>query len=54
MKLDWSVAPGPKAVKYVVEKVETFLIPKDEEEEEKPQPAEGEEGEEKPKVLTAL
>jgi len=54
VKLDWSVAPGPKAVKYVVEKVETFLIPKDEEEEEKPQPAEGEEGEEKPKMVAGV
>jgi len=34
VKLDWSVAPGPKAEKYIVEKLETFMIPKDEEEEQ--------------------
>jgi len=33
VKLDWCVAPGPKATKFVVEKTETFMIPKDDEEE---------------------
>lgn len=33
VKLDWTIASGPKADKFVVEKVETFMIPKDEEEE---------------------
>ena len=33
IKLDWCVPPGPKVVKYIVEKVETFMIPKDEDEE---------------------
>merc|ERR1719400_2445279 len=33
-KLDWTVASGPRATNFVVEKCETFLIPKDEEEEE--------------------
>jgi len=32
VKLDWTIASGPRAEKYVVEKVETFFIPKDEEE----------------------
>merc|ERR1719430_3124896 len=43
VKLDWTIPSGPKATKYVVEKIETFLIPKDEEEEEE-EAAEGEEG----------
>jgi len=49
VKLDWSVAPGPKANKYVVEKIETFLIPKDEEEEEEEAPVE-DEGDVKDKI----
>merc|ERR1711881_221577 len=32
-KLDWTVATGPRATNFVVEKCETFLIPKDEEQE---------------------
>ena len=46
VKLDWCVSPGPKVTKFVVEKVETFMIPKDEEEEESVTPIE--DGEEKP------
>jgi len=46
VKLDWCVSPGPKATKFIIEKVETFMIPKDEEEVPE-HPAEGEE-EEKP------
>jgi len=34
VKLDWTIASGPRAQKFVVEKIETFMIPKDEEEEE--------------------
>lgn len=33
VKLEWCVAPGPRATKFIVEKTETFMIPKDEEEE---------------------
>lgn len=33
VKLDWTPAPGPRVSKYIVEKTETFMIPKDEEEE---------------------
>ena len=33
-KLDWTVASGPRATNFIVEKCETFLIPKDEEEEQ--------------------
>merc|ERR1719228_1770203 len=44
VKLDWTIPAGPKDTKYVVEKIETFLIPKDEEEEEE----EEEEGKEYP------
>lgn len=33
VKLEWTVPPGPKPTKYIIEKVETFLIPKDEPEE---------------------
>lgn len=33
VKLDWTIASGPTATKFVVEKCETFFIPKDEEEE---------------------
>ena len=47
VKLDWSIAAGPKAEKFIVEKLETFMIPKDEEEEQpKKKNEEGEEGEE--------
>jgi fibronectin type 3 domain-containing protein len=46
VSLDWSVASGPKADKYIVEKLETFLIPKDEEEEQPKKHNEEEEGEE--------
>jgi len=45
VKLDWCVGGGPRATKFIVEKQETFMIPKDEEEEQTPQ-EEGEEGEE--------
>jgi len=51
VKLDWSIAAGPKATKYVVEKTETFLIPKDEEEDEE---VVGEEGEEAPKMIAGV
>lgn len=52
--LDWSIAPGPKADKFIVEKLETFMIPKDEEEEQpKKEQKEGEEveEEERPKFV---
>ena len=53
VKLEWCVAPGPRAQKFVIDKMETFLIPKDEEEEE--QAAEdGEEGEAKPKMIAGV
>jgi len=45
VKLEWCVAPGAKAERFIVEKVETFMIPKDEEEEVAAE-VEGEEGEE--------
>merc|ERR1719245_104009 len=48
VKLEWCVAPGPRAQRFVVEKVETFLIPKDDEEEQ-----EMEEGEE-PKMIAGV
>lgn len=51
VKLDWSVASGPKTTKYVVEKIETFLIPKDEEEVEEEV---GEEGEDAPKMIAGV
>ena len=53
VKLEWCVAPGPRAQKFVIDKMETFLIPKDEDEEE--QAAEdGEEGEAKPKMIAGV
>eukprot|EP00092_Neocalanus_flemingeri_P076019 GFUD01094257.1.p1 GENE.GFUD01094257.1~~GFUD01094257.1.p1 ORF type:complete len:1559 (+),score=423.64 GFUD01094257.1:143-4819(+) len=51
VKLDWTIATGPKATKYVVEKTETFLIPKDEEETEE---FVGEDGEEAPKMIAGV
>merc|ERR1719239_1595382 len=45
-KLDWTVATGPRATNFVVEKCETFLIPKDEEEEEGQKEGQEEEEEE--------
>jgi len=50
VKLDWTIPSGPKAIKYVVEKVETFLIPKDDEEEEEA----AEEGEEAPQMIAGV
>jgi len=50
VKLDWTIPSGPKVVKYVVEKVETFLIPKDEEEDEEVV----EEGEDAPKMIAGV
>jgi len=52
VKLEWSVAPGPRAQRFVVEKMETFLIPKDEDEEEQAA-EEGEEGEQ-PKMIAGV
>lgn len=51
VKLDWTIPTGPKATKYVVEKIETFMIPKDEEEDEE---QEAEEGEEKTKMVAGV
>jgi len=45
--LEWTTAVGPKATKFVVEKTETFLIPKDEEDEAQ-EVAEGDDEEYKP------
>jgi len=53
VKLEWSVSPGPRAKHFLVEKMETFLIPKDEEEEEAAG-EEGEEGEAKPKMIAGV
>ena len=53
VKLEWCVAPGPRAQKFVIDKMETFLIPKDEEEEEQAA-EEGEEGEAKPKMIAGV
>ena len=53
VKLEWCVAPGPRAQRFVVEKSETFLIPKDDDEEEA-QVEEGEEGESKPKMIAGV
>ena len=53
VKLDWCVAAGPKATKFVIEKVETFMIPKDEEE-DIPAERELEEGEERPKAAFVM
>jgi len=52
-KLDWCVAPGPRAQRFVVEKIETFLIPKDDDEDEAPA-EEGEDGEAKPKMIAGV
>ena len=52
VKLEWSVSPGPRTKHFLVEKVETFLIPKDEEEEVAAE--EGEEGETKPKMIAGV
>jgi len=43
VKLDWTIATGPRADKFVVEKCETFFIPKDEEEVEMTVNEDGEE-----------
>ena len=43
-KLEWTVPPGPRPTKYIVEKVETFLIPKDEPEEAEHEQEDGDEG----------
>ena len=52
VKLDWCVPPGPRVEKYIVEKIETFMIPKDEEEAVQEEPTEGgEEEDEKPKFV---
>lgn len=43
VKLEWTVPPGPRPTKYIVEKVETFLIPKDEPEDEEHEQGESDE-----------
>lgn len=50
VKLDWTIPSGPKATKYVVEKVETFLIPKDDEEDEEV----AEQGEDAPQMIAGV
>jgi len=43
VKLDWTAASGPRVTKFVVEKQETFLIPKDDEEEVEKKGGDGDE-----------
>jgi len=50
VKLEWTKAQGPRPTKFVVEKTETFMIPKDEEESEEQEVPEGEEEAPKPVV----